>query len=201
MLSKGGPHLSHLCFANDIILLGKAKVEQAFIIKHCLDVFCTTFGQKVSFSKSKLLVSRNVTDGLANSLSAILGVPLTKQLGKYLGVPSIQSRINMTTYNDVLERVQDKPKGWKSKCLSMARRVTLIKVVTSSIPSYVMQSAVLLRGICSKIDKCNRRFLWGGTDERRRLHKVKWERVCCSKEQGGLGIRQMKPFNNAMLSK
>lgn len=70
--------MSHLCFTDDIILLAKAKVAQACLIKQCLNLFCEESGQSVSFSKSKLLVSKTVSDGLAGSLSNILEVPLAK---------------------------------------------------------------------------------------------------------------------------
>lgn len=102
---------------------------------------------------------------------------------------------------EVLEPVQQKLKGWKARCLSFATRTTLIKAVTSAIPSYVMQTASIPWNICDKIDKCQWSFLWGSTTEQRRLHKVKWEVVCKTKTAGGLGIRKMKVFNNAMLAK
>lgn len=113
----------------------------------------------MSFSESKLLVSKNAFEGLASTISGILEVPMTKQLGKYFGVPSIQRRVNRSTYVDVLERVQNKLKDWKSKCLSTATRVTLVKAVTFAIPSYIMQSASLPKTIYANIEKHNRQFI------------------------------------------
>ena len=64
----------------------------------------------------------------------------------------------------------------------------LIKSVMSAIPNHVMQGAVLLMHVCEKLDKINRDFLWGSTDERRKMHMVSWSKIVRSKEEGGLGI-------------
>jgi len=37
--SQGGPPLSRLCFADDVVLFGEATLEQARVINHCLDLF------------------------------------------------------------------------------------------------------------------------------------------------------------------
>jgi len=37
--SKGGPPLSHLLFANDLFLFGEASIDQARVIKGCLQQF------------------------------------------------------------------------------------------------------------------------------------------------------------------
>lgn len=86
-------------------------------------------------------------------------------------------------YNEVVERLQSRLQGWKAKCLSLAGRVTLIKVVTLAIPSYVMQTASIPKGVCHQLDKYQWQFLWGSTDEKRRIHKVRCEKVCKPKIQ------------------
>lgn len=62
---------------------------------------------------------------------------MATDMGKYLGVPSIQQRVTTGTYKVVLQRVQQKLQGWKAKCLALATWATLIKVVTSAMPTYV----------------------------------------------------------------
>lgn len=84
----------------------------------------------------------------------MLNVPLVSEVGRYLEVPFIQQRVTMNTYKQDLERIQTKLQGWKSRVLSLAAQVTLIKAVTSSVPSYVMQTTFLPKGICNQIDQC-----------------------------------------------
>ena len=46
-----------------------------------------------------------------------------------------------------------------------------------------------------------RNFLWSGSSETTRSNLVKWETVCLLKQEGGLGLRRTKEFNEACLVK
>jgi hypothetical protein len=93
---------------------------------------------------------------------------LTDDLGKYLGMPLIHSRINKQTYASLLDKIQSRLSSWKSKTLSMAGRLTLINYVTASIPIYSMQTARLPMSLCQDIDKVNRNFLWGDIEGKKK---------------------------------
>lgn len=74
----------------------------------------------------------------AREISARCQIPLTADLGKYLGVPLIHKRVSKTTYYHILEKVQDRLAGWKAEQLSMAGRTLLVQSVTSAIPVYTI---------------------------------------------------------------
>lgn len=92
----------HLLVVNDVILLAEAICQQVYVIKNCLDLFYLSEGK---FCKFDLLVSKNVNDDLAQTLSNILGIPLKAKLGKYLGVPSLQKQAKKGIYGQVIKRV------------------------------------------------------------------------------------------------
>lgn len=46
-----------------------------------------------------------------------------------------------------------------------------------------------------------RNFLWGGSDEVRKVAWISWNKVCLPKTLGGLGIRNIELFNLALLGK
>jgi len=104
-------------------------------------------------------------------------------------------------FQGVLEKVEQRLAGWKSKCLSLAGRITLIKSTLTAIPAYIMQSTRLPRSLCDDLDKRVRRFLWGGTELIRKPHLVAWDIVTKEKTCGGLGIRSMRQLNSAFLMK
>lgn len=96
-----------------------------------MDSFCGILRQQVSYEKSCVYVSKNVGHVVANQLANVCGSPLTADLGKYLGVPLIHSRVNRRTYTYLVDRVKNRLTAWKSRSLSLAGRLTLIKSVTS----------------------------------------------------------------------
>ncbi|KAA3483382.1 Retrovirus-related Pol polyprotein LINE-1 [Gossypium australe] len=59
--------------------------------------------------------------------------------------------------------------------LSFSGRVTLAKVALAIIPIYVILSMVIPKGVCLEIDKIIRNFIWGHTNEKRRINHVKWD--------------------------
>ena len=124
-----------------------------------MDSFCDISSQKVSLHKSKVYFSPNVDPNLWEELCEILGMHSTPNLGKYLGFPLKLPGSSTHDFNSVLDRVQSKLLGWKSKLLSMVGRVVLSQYVISAIPSYVMQGRVLPNRVLNGIDRVNRNFL------------------------------------------
>ncbi|CAL1404640.1 unnamed protein product [Linum trigynum] len=200
-LSKNGPQLTHLFFADDLVLLAEADVRQARTVMGCLDQFCSASGEKASKEKSRVYFSRNTKDSTKNRLSSIMGIPRTTNLGKYLGVPVIHGRITKETYKYILENIDRRLANWKTKSLSLAGRVTLATSVLNALPNYVMQTAVLPCHVCDIIDKKIRGFVWGRESGKAKTHLVTWESICKPKEEGGLGLRSARALNLAYLMK
>ena len=46
-----------------------------------------------------------------------------------------------------------------------------------------------------------RKFWWGYSGGNRKIHWVKWDRLCEAKEVGGMGFKEIEKFNNALLAK
>ena len=46
-----------------------------------------------------------------------------------------------------------------------------------------------------------RKFWWGYNSDTRKIHQVKWEKLCSPKEDGGLGFKEIEKFNEALLAK
>ena len=200
-ITRGGIRLSHLMFVDDVVLFGEASKARAQVINDCLNRFCEASGQKISTQKSRVYFSPNTNEAVRAEVCGLLGITSTTDLGRYLGVPVIHGRVTTSTFQDVITRVDKRLAGWKTKCLSLAGRTTLIQSTIAAIPAYVMQSAKLPCSLCDTLDKKIRRFLWGGTAMERKTHLVSWNKIIKEKAQGGLGIRSMRQLNSAFLMK
>ncbi|CAL1400518.1 unnamed protein product [Linum trigynum] len=114
-LSTNGPKLSHLFFADDLVLFAEAEGSQIETIRQCLDDFCHSSGQRINLLKSAMYVSPNVHWDKAQRLSSRAGIPLTADLGKYLGLHTINGRITKNRYTELILRIQNKLASWKTK--------------------------------------------------------------------------------------
>ncbi|KAL4556488.1 hypothetical protein LXL04_039143 [Taraxacum kok-saghyz] len=52
-----------------------------------------------------------------------------------------------------------------------------------------------------KLEGIRRRFLWGGDEDKRKIHWVAWEKVVTPKKKGGLGVGSIKAINIGLLVK
>ena len=53
----------------------------------------------------------------------------------------------------------------------------------------------------NRIEKLQRNFLWGSFGDDPKIHLVKWASICAPISLGGLGIRKLSLFNEALLGK
>ena len=88
-----------------------------------------------------------------------MGVTVTNDLGRYLGVPIISGRITKQTYSYIVNKIKKKISDWSSRCLSMAGRLVLNQSVLSATPIYTMQTALVPITTCNEIDRMRRNFI------------------------------------------
>ena len=89
----------------------------------------------------------------------------------------------------------------EGKLLSQVGREVLIKSVIQTIPTYSMSCFKLPKGLIKEIETMICKFCWGYSGDRRKVHWVKWERLCQAKEAKGMGFKEIEKFNEALLAK
>lgn len=137
--SRGGPVVSHLFFADDILLFVEAIEMQVDRALKGINEFSAASGQKVNLSKSSVLFSSNLSEQVMERLNTRMGIKRTRDLGKYLGHQILHHGRNNQANKLLLERVQGRLDGWKSRCLSKAGRLTLAKSVINTMGVFQMQ--------------------------------------------------------------
>ncbi|KAI5322641.1 hypothetical protein L3X38_031713 [Prunus dulcis] len=79
-------------------------------------LYCS--GQTVNFDKSAVLCSPNTCKEVAKEISLRCGFPLAENLGKYLGMPLLHSRITKATYGGLVDKVHGRLASWKARSFS-----------------------------------------------------------------------------------
>lgn len=85
--------------------------------------------------------------------------------------------------------------------MSLGGRITSINSVLSSLPLYYFSFYKAPRKTINTLVGIQRKFLWSGSDEAKKINWVCWDRVSLPKKDGGLGIKNLEHFNMNLLSK
>ena len=86
--SQNGPSITHLLFADDILLFFNASLSECHIIKEIFHVYELASGQKINSDKSSIFFSTNTLQSL-QEIKCFFNANSNVPLEKYLGLPPI----------------------------------------------------------------------------------------------------------------
>ena len=191
--------VSHLLFADDTLMLCEAAPLQIVKLGCVLTWFEAISGLKINLGKSEM-VPVGVVPNMEN-LAGILGCNCAALPIKYLGLPLGAKFKETAIWNPIIEKMERRLAGWKRLYLSKGGKVTLIKSTLSNLPTYFLSLFPIPVGVARRLEKIQRDFLWSGLGEEFKYHLVSWSKICDPIRNGGLAIRNLQRFNQALLGK
>jgi hypothetical protein len=191
--------ISHLLFANDTLIFCEATPDHLSHLHSLLIWFEAISRLRINLGKSELVQVGEVP--LLEELADILGCKTSTLPMKYLGLPLGASFKSKNIWNPIVERMERRLAGWKRLYLSKGGRLTLIKSTLSNLPTYFLSLFPIPAAVAKRIDQVQRNFLWGSFEEKVKFHLVKWDLICSPYINGGLAIKNVRLFNEALLGK
>ncbi|GFZ13032.1 hypothetical protein Acr_23g0014170 [Actinidia rufa] len=196
----GGLKITHLAYADDLILLSRGDPTSVSLIMGKLKQFGDCSGLKISLSKSSLYTA-GISPGDLETIKGITGFPQGAFPFKYLGIPVAASRLTITQFSPLIDKISDYISAWAGASLSYAGRAELIKSVLHGVECYWLSILPIPVGVREKVNQLCRNFLWSGKATVNKKPLVAWKEVTLPKHEGGLGIRNTKAWNKALISK
>ncbi|GJU23245.1 RNA-directed DNA polymerase, eukaryota, reverse transcriptase zinc-binding domain protein [Tanacetum coccineum] len=192
--------ITHLCFADDLMLLCHADKISASILIRAFDEFSLTSGLYPSMTKSTVYFG-NVPNDVKCSILMFMPFNEGNLPAKYLGVPLVSRKLHKDDCKFLVECVVKRITDWRNRCLSYAGRLQLISSILSSLQVFWASIFVIPKNVCESIDKLFKNFLWSGNDKNSSIASVAWKDICMPKCQGGLGLKSLQTWNQALMTK
>ncbi|GJX47932.1 RNA-directed DNA polymerase, eukaryota, reverse transcriptase zinc-binding domain protein [Tanacetum coccineum] len=124
--------ITHLCFADDLIMLCHGDITSVNTLKKALDKFSALSGLYPNLGKC-IMFCGSLDNDTKDEISNIFPFKKGKLPVRYLGVPLVTKKIGIADCKQLVDKVTQKLNDWKNKSLSYAGRAQLIASVLGSM--------------------------------------------------------------------
>ncbi|GKC69158.1 RNA-directed DNA polymerase, eukaryota, reverse transcriptase zinc-binding domain protein [Tanacetum coccineum] len=168
--------ITHLCFVDDLLIFCHGDLESVKIMKKSLDEFSGVSSLLPNMHKSTVFFG-GLSSAEQHSIINIIPFSVGKLPIRYLGVPLLTKKLNISDCKPLISKVKTKVNDWKNKALSYAGRVIY------------------------EINKILKGFLWCQGELTKGKAKISWDKICKPKDQGGLGLKDLGVWNEVLMTK
>ena len=148
------------------------------------------------------LVGFGVNEGLIKEWVELIMYKMDVLPTDYMGVLLETTPNVLSMWNSIVDKAKKCLAMWKSKSLSFGGRVALIKAVLNSLSLYFISLFHILVSVAKKIDCIRRRFLWSGTNEKKKKFiRLIGSMSCFRKDKGDLGLGNLTVKNCGLILK
>ncbi|KAI0492170.1 hypothetical protein KFK09_026436 [Dendrobium nobile] len=106
-LSPRGPRITHLMYADDVLIFSHASKVLAKTLKAIVEDFCKWMGQRINVNKSYIIFGQSVSYPMKKKLAKVFGFKVVKEL-KYLGIKISLNRLRVAGFQYLLINSMDR---------------------------------------------------------------------------------------------
>ncbi|KAL0905983.1 hypothetical protein M5K25_024439 [Dendrobium thyrsiflorum] len=159
------------------------------------NAFTSISGLQVNHDKSKLIVSKCITNPL--DVCEALKVHNYGYKMTYLGLPISVKKLSNADCQPLIQTITQRLAGWKARLLSIAGRLQYLKYTVWNTIAYWIRGAIIPKACLNLIGKMCAKFLYFGDSKAKKLHLVSWNNTCKPADLGGLGIPNLSALQFA----
>lgn len=100
-----------------------------------------------------------------------------------------------------MEKITKRIKSSFSKHIPYAGTLQVINVVLFSVYNFWGAVFILSQSVIKEVDRKYGEYLWGSTEEHKKLALVAWDAICRPKKRAGLNIKGCKLWNVVSVGK
>ncbi|KAL9683512.1 hypothetical protein QQ045_015334 [Rhodiola kirilowii] len=190
--------LSHMMFADDLILFSSGRTSAIGAIKRVVTKFPECSGLSIKFQKSHLFTG-GINDGKVTWVEEVIGTKTSPLPVRYLGISLTSRSLSRKDCDNLIEKITARLEYWSNRFLSRAGRRVLVSSVLQAMVFFWARVCILPKTVIQAVNATCARFFWRGSCDKKRGHLVKWDDMCRDKEDGGLGLKNIETLNFAMV--
>ena len=169
-ICREAPRVNHLFFADDSLLLMRARADDAKELRKILEIYERASGQVINKDKSSIMFSPNTMPQDRSQMRANLCIQAEAKSERYLGLPVAVGRSRKKAFEYIKKKIWSRIQGWQEKLLSKAGNEILIKAVAQSIPTYAMSCFDLTKELCDELSAIIGKYWWSQQDKMNKIH-------------------------------
>ncbi|GJU76434.1 RNA-directed DNA polymerase, eukaryota, reverse transcriptase zinc-binding domain protein [Tanacetum coccineum] len=163
--------ITHICFADDLLMFCHGDADSVRIIKEVIKEFGDVSGLLPNYYKSTIIFG-SVNDEDRHIILDICPFKVESLPVKYLVVPLITKRLRVKDCKSLVDKVRNRILSWKNKVLSYAGRLQLVASILESIQVYWATIFLLPQAVIDDINRLLKGFLWNQSDQANGKAKV-----------------------------
>ncbi|GJR38332.1 hypothetical protein Tco_1214016 [Tanacetum coccineum] len=190
----------NFCFIDDLMMFCHGDLISASVLRRAMDEFCLSSGLSPSMTKS-IVYFGNVSSEVKEEILTVMPFNEGSLHVRYLGIPLDSNRISRSDCTVLLDKVRKKIENWRNKELSFAGRLQLIASILTPLNAFWAYIFILPSGVYHDIDNMMKSFLWNTNRKKGFKFSVASKEVCKQKNEGGLGLKSLKEWNESLMVK